>query len=133
MKYPIYARGSSRPQKIKEITIKGKANVLDPKTMVTPTGVVTEISEADLEVLKQNPAFQRHCARGFLRVMSDPELNTKDMQARDNSSQLMDSEYANATDPRIMNAQGAGACQATAGEGDRIRGQRGIAFVSDTY
>lgn len=130
MIYPIYSGGSDRPVKIKEILIKGMANVVDPRTFVTPTGVVTEISDADLELLKKSSAFQRHVARGFMRVMTDSELNTKDMQARDNSSQLVDAEYAQGTDPRVM---GSGTCQASAGEGDRIRGARGVAFVSDSY
>lgn len=130
MVYPIYAGGTDRPVKVKEILIKGKANVIDPRTMVTPTGVVTEVSDADLELLKKSSAFQRHVARGFMRVMNESELNTSDMQKRDNSAQLVDAEYAAGTDPRVPNS---GACQATAGEGDRIRGARGVAFVSDNY
>jgi len=130
MVYPIYAGGTDRPVKVKEILIKGKANVIDPRTLTTPTGVVTEVSDADLELLKKSSAFQRHVARGFMRVMTDSELNTGDMQKRDNSAQLVDAEYAAGTDPRVPNS---GSCQATAGEGDRIRGARGIAFVSDNY
>lgn len=130
MIYPIYAGGTERPVKVKEILIKGKANVVDPHTFATLTGAVTEISDADLELLKKSAAFQRHCARGFMRVMNESELNTSDMQKRDNSAQLLDSEYSQGTDPRVPNS---GQCQATAGEGDRIRGMRGIAFQADTY
>lgn len=130
MVYPIYAGGTDRPVKVKEIRINGKANVVDPRTLVTPTGVVTEVSDEDLELLKKSAAFQRHVARGFLRVMTDSELNTKDMQKRDGCAQLLDSEYAAGTDPRVPNS---GACQAACGENNRIRGQKGIAFVSDSY
>lgn len=130
MIYPIYAGGTDRPVKVKEILIKGKANVIDPRTLTTPTGVVTEVSDEDLELLKKSAAFQRHVARGFMRVMNDSELNTSDMQKRDNSAQLLDSDYARGLDPRVPNS---GACQATCGEGDRIRGERGIAFVTDNY
>ena len=130
MNYPIYAGGTDRPQKVKEIIIKGRANVVDPRTLITPTGAVTEISDADLELLKKSAAFQRHVARGFMRVMNESELNTKDMQKRDNSAQLQDSEYADGVDPRVPNS---GNCQATCGEGDRIRGKRGVAFVTDNY
>ena len=76
MTYPVYAGGTDRPTKIKEIVIKGRANVIDPRTLFTPTGAVTEVSDADLELLKKNAAFQRHVARGFMRVMQDSELNT---------------------------------------------------------
>ena len=130
MNYPIYAGGTDRPQKVKEIIIKGRANVVDPRTLITPTGAVTEVSDADLELLKKSSAFQRHVARGFMRVMTESELNTKDMQKRDNSAQLQDSEYADGTDPRVPNS---GNCQATCGEGDRIRGKRGVAFRTDDY
>lgn len=130
MTYPIYAGGTDRPQKIKEIVIAGRANVADPRTLVTPTGAVTEVSDADLELLKKSAAFQRHVARGFMRVMNESELNTNGMQKRDNSAQLQDFEYAQGTDPRVP---GSGTCQATCGDGDRIRGQRGVAFVADNY
>lgn len=130
MNYPIYAGGTDRPQKVKEIIIKGRANVVDPRTLVTPTGAVTEISDADLELLKKSSAFQRHVARGFMRVMNESELNTKDMQKRDNSAQLQDPEYADGTDPRVPNS---GNCQASCGENNRIRGKRGVGFVTDDY
>ena len=130
MNYPIYAGGTDRPQKVKEIIIKGRANVVDPRTLDTPTGAVTEVSDADLELLKKSSAFQRHVARGFTRVMNESELNTKDMQKRDNSAQLQDAEYADATDPRVPNS---GNCQATCGEGDRVHGKRGVAFVTADY
>lgn len=130
MNYPIYAGGTDRPQKVKEIIIKGRANVVDPRTLITPTGAVTEISDADLELLKKSSAFQRHVARGFMRVMNESELNTKDMQKRDNSAQLQDAEYADGKDPRVPNS---GNCQASCGEDNRIRGKRGIAFVTDNY
>ena len=125
MNYPIFAGGTDRPQKIKDIIIKGRANVVDPRTLVTPTGAVTEISDADLELLKKSAAFQRHVARGFMRVMQESELNTADMQKKDNSAQLQDSEYSQGTDPRVPNS---GNCQATCGERDCIVGKRGASF-----
>lgn len=130
MTYPIYAGGTDRPTKIKEIVIKGMANVVDPHTLVACQGAVTEVSDEDLELLKKSAAFQRHVARGFMRVMNESELNTKDMQKRDNSAQLVDADYAQGIDPRVPNS---GACQATCGDGDRIHGQRGVAFVTDNY
>lgn len=121
----------STPIKIKEIRIEGNANVVNPMTLKTPTGTVTEISDEDLELLKKNEAFQRHVARGFMRVMTDePNINTNDMQKRDNCAQLNDYEYSQGLDPRVPDS---GKCQATCGENNRIRGQKGIDFVSDTY
>ena len=130
MTYPVYSGGTDRPTKIKDIIIKGRANVIDPRTLHTPTGAVTEVTDEDLELLKKNAAFQRHVARGFMRVMTDSELNTKDMTARDGSSQLLDYEYAMGTDPRTP---GSGKCQATCGENNAIKGKMGVEFVTDTY
>lgn len=132
MIYPIYAGdGQNRATKLKEILIKGKANVMDPMTLTTPTGVVTEVSDADLELLKKSSAFQRHVARGFMRVMNEHELNTKDMQQKDNSAQLMDEDYAMGTDPRTP---GSGKCVASMGApGNELKGVRGIGFVTDNY
>lgn len=130
MSYPVYASGNGTPTKIKDIIINGTANVMNPKTLFTPTGAVTEVSDADLELLKKNDAFQRHVAKGFMRVMTDSELNTSDMQKRDNCAQLVDAEYAMGTDPRTPNS---GKCQATCGENNQIRGKMGVDFVTDTY
>lgn len=130
MTYPIYAGGTDKPVKVKDILINGRANVRDPHAIMTPTGAVTEVSDADLELLKKNPAFQRHVARGFMRVMNESELNTKDMQKRDNCAQINDEEYAMGTDPRTP---GSGSCQATCGEGDRVQGRIGVNFQANLY
>ena len=131
MEYPIYAGGTNTPTKIKDIRINGCANVVNPATLVTPTGAVTEVSDEDLELLKKNPSFQRHVSKGFMRVMTDePNLNTTDMQKGDKCRQLNDYEYSQGIDERVPNS---GNCQATCGEGDRIRGTRGVGFVTDNY
>ena len=130
MKYCIFAddgHGKSTP--IKEITIFGNANVVNPRTLESPTGVVTEVSEVDYELLKKNPHFQRHCAKGFLKVMPDvSQLDTSDLQKRDNSSQLQDYEYAKGLDARVPNS---GMCQASCGERDAIVGEPGIGFKAE--
>ena len=38
---------------VKTITLKGGANVIDRHTLVTPQGVITELSDADFDLLKQ--------------------------------------------------------------------------------
>lgn len=128
MVYPVYAGGTDKPIKVKEILINGAANVVDHFTLRTPTGAVTEVSDEDLELLKKNPAFQRHVARGFMKVVGESELNTEDMQAKDNSAQLLDADYAMGRDPRVY---GSGSCQATCGHNNQIKGMKGIAFVSE--
>ena len=129
MTYCIFADGGhGRATPIKEIVIKGKANVVDPKTFVSPTGVVTEVSDVDYELLKKNPHFQRHCAKGFLKVTDVSELDTRDLQKRDNSAQLQDYEYAKDLDERVPHS---GACQASCGERDAIVGTPGNRFRAE--
>ena len=131
MTYRIYAEGRSQNQAtpIKDIVIKGRANVVDPKTLVTPNGAVTEISDADLELLKKNKHFQRHVTHGFMKVITNQsEFNKEGLNPRDGSAQLQDDEYATDKDPRVP---GSGSCQATCGDSDRIKGTRGNRFVGE--
>lgn len=53
----------------KEILIKGGANVADKKTLITPNGASTEVSDKDLELLKTNPSFKRHLEKGFIKIV----------------------------------------------------------------
>lgn len=130
MIYRIYAEGrQNQATPIKDILIKGHANVTDPHTLVTPTGVVTEVSDEDLELLKKSAAFQRHVMHGFMKVLKDKsEFDGSDLNARDKSAQLKDAEYAHDEDPRVP---GSGSCQASCGDGDRIRGAAGNRFLGE--
>lgn len=49
------------------ITIKGGAN-LSSKNLITPQGVLTTVTDEELKKLQENPAFDRHVKRGFIRV-----------------------------------------------------------------
>lgn len=54
----------------KKILIKGGAGVANDR-IVTPHGVVTEISDEELEFLQKNsPSFNRHVDRGYLKVLT---------------------------------------------------------------
>ena len=129
MVYPVYAAGKQNQARIlKEIRIKGTANVADPATLVTPQGVVTEVSDEDLALLKKNPHFQRHVEKGFIKFCDKANLDNSDMEKKDNSSQLRDEDYASGNDPRTPDS---GNCYATCGRGDRIKGHKGVAFVDE--
>ena len=85
----------------KEITINGGANVMNKKLLATPNGVVTEVSDAELELLENHPLFKLHKANGFItiskaRVSTDENLHVetaKNMEKKDASSQRVDSDY----------------------------------------
>lgn len=101
--------GQTQPQGIRNIawsfTVNGKANVMNKRTMVTPLGAVTSISSEDLDVLKRCSGFQRQVKAGFIRFdqkKEDPDKVAKrDMTARDNSSQLVDSDFAKDKKPIV--------------------------------
>lgn len=132
MVYPIYAEGKqNQAQVLKKITIRGRANVADSATLITPRGAVTEVSDEDLALLKRSAAFQRHVAHGFMKVLGESELNTTDMKKRDGSAQIQDEEYASGTEERLQGQAGLGDCRAACGRGDRIRGRKGVNFVDE--
>lgn len=89
--YTLYKERTpgSIPQAIKAVTLNAGANVID-KALVTPYGVVTQVSAEDYELLKENRSFKTHVAGGFLKVSkskTDPEKVAKDMTPKDKSAQ----------------------------------------------
>lgn len=73
------------------VLIHGGANVAQRKTLITPRGVATPVSAADLAYLMENPVFKLHQKNGFVLVESrsiDPERAAGDMNSADPSRQL---------------------------------------------
>jgi len=130
MCYPIYSEGKQNSAvPVKKIFIKGMANVANPVSLQMTDCAWTELSDQDLADLKKSAAFNRHVAKGFLRVMTTKDESVKEhMTARDGSAQLRDEEYAAGTDPRILES---GNCQASCGRNDRIKGKKGANFISE--
>ena len=98
--YAIYGKtAGGLPVVEKEITIAGGANVMNKKLLATPNGVVTKVTDEELELLEQHPLFKIHKQNGFVRVSkTNPQedvmtVDTKDMQAKDASAQRVDSDY----------------------------------------
>lgn len=82
----------------KEILIKGGANVADKKTLLTPNGASTEVSEDELALLKENPSFKRHMERGYIKIVeTDSKYKAKEeaekLDKKDGSAQLTPETY----------------------------------------
>lgn len=80
----------------RKVTVRGGANVANKKTLVTPLGVPTEVSEDDLAFLKAHPEFQRHLKGGFVTISSknhDPEKVVSDMKGPDESAPLTPADF----------------------------------------
>jgi hypothetical protein len=82
---------------VKTITIKGGANVIDRRTLATPQGVVTELSDADFDQLKKTAFYQRMESRGYLRPVEAKETaeDTKKagMEKKDKSAQKTEEDF----------------------------------------
>lgn len=94
--YTNYAKGVGDNMNIpvKSIEIKGGADVTD-KHLVTPEGVITKISDTDLEVLKSNVDFQRHLEGGYVKYFGTaPNIEKHaDKMTKDKSRQIKKSDY----------------------------------------
>lgn len=102
--YPLYIENSSKDLGIikkdsdgKPLTviIKGGHGV-STKHMYTPRGVVTKVSDAEMELLEANVNFQRHKKAGFITVDKkevDPAKVVDDMKEKDGSAPLTPKDY----------------------------------------
>lgn len=81
-----------------EITIKGGANVADKKTILTPRGVSTELTDAQIEALKKHPIFREHLKNGFVTIVETKykekaEKAVKSLEKKDGSAPKTPADY----------------------------------------
>lgn len=92
VKYTNYRQGGADlPIEDESILIRGGTGVINDR-LVTPRGVVTEVTEVQLEALRSNPVFRTHEENGFIVISdinTDPEKIAADMQGRDQSAPLV--------------------------------------------
>lgn len=98
--YIEYATNSSHdlPVVLKKVLIQG-GHLVSNKHFVTPIGVMTVVSDEDMEMLKNNDAFKRHIAKGFItfqKKKTDPEKMARNMAEKDGSSPLTPKDYEKA-------------------------------------
>jgi hypothetical protein len=93
------------------VRIEGGANIAtspeSKKGRYTPKGVMTEVTEAQMDYLEGSTKFKKHKARGYIIVTQskeDPEDIARDMKPKDNSAPLTpDSPELNKPDgPKAM-------------------------------
>lgn len=98
----------------KKVEIKGGHGVATQKTCITPRGVVTVVSDEDLDFLMQNKSFQRHIKAGFITVDKKevaPEKKAKDMEDKDGSAPITPKDFvesdSSTSDTKIYKKKGA--------------------------
>jgi hypothetical protein len=86
---------SGHSEILKKVTIKGGHGV-NTKILVTPKGVVTQVSDEDMEFLLKNESFQRHLKSGYMdydKKKIDPEKKAKNMAEKDGSAPLTPKQF----------------------------------------
>lgn len=79
-------KNSPVAQVTKVIRVAGGANVRDRKSIYTPNGLMTEVSDEDYALLEQDQLFRQLKANGYIVVTSDHHLNVNDNEKKDKSA-----------------------------------------------
>lgn len=69
---------SHTQRRIWDCTIRGGSGVVDKKTLVTPVGVPTEITDEALEKLLQIEAFNDDVKDGYIKILKKTKSRTVD-------------------------------------------------------
>ncbi|CAH0447399.1 hypothetical protein LMG10661_03465 [Ralstonia syzygii subsp. syzygii] len=100
--YGVWTKGGGDlPIRARSIVIRGGTGVAN-KHLITPRGVVTQVTDEELGILEQDDAFKRHVERGFIRVermKADPEKVAADMNGRDAASPLVPADFDEGKSP----------------------------------
>ena len=82
---------------LKKVQIKGGHGRMG-KNLVTPLGIVTEVTDEELEALNKISSFRKHVEKGFLKVDKknvDPEKAASTMEGKDESAQKTPADFVN--------------------------------------
>lgn len=104
VEFRLYKKNSSKDLSQVEKDSKGKpikvlikgGNGVANKVLYTPKGAVTEVTEEQLEMLKNDLTFQRREKRGFIsydKKEVKPEKKAKDMAEKDASAPITPEDF----------------------------------------
>jgi len=96
-------RDGLQPRRGKVVRIQGGANVPD-KSLVTPLGVVTKVTDEDYEFLKGNRVFKLQVANGNISVQDREhkvEKVARDMTSKDGSAPLTPDDFPEGDEPNV--------------------------------
>lgn len=90
----------------KEIYINGGANVINKKTLITPRGVITQLSDEDFKLLVETKWYKRMHERGYIcpceTLTDDENPQKKGLKAKDKSAQMDEKDYEEKSDAKIV-------------------------------
>lgn len=93
VEYTLYkktAGGEMIP--VETVRIEGGANVAS-KHFVTPEGVVTQVTDKQIELLEQNEVFRLHRSNGFLKVHRSDKVDVDGLTPADESAPITPKHY----------------------------------------
>lgn len=97
--YVEYDMRSDLPIVKRSFVVRGGAGVAQRKALITPYGVMTEVSEDDYNWLQTLPSFKQHVEGGWITVIKskmlrdDPDSVAAGMEARDGSAPLVPVDF----------------------------------------
>ena len=105
IEFPKWIRTKTGVDAQGSVVINGGAFVINKKTMETPKGIITEVSEEDLKFLKTQSLFNEKVANGSLEIV-ESEKKAKESSKKgkkDKGAQLTakDFEEAGMTPPMV--------------------------------
>lgn len=86
---------------LKHVTIHGGHGVAHKRAnggLETPIGMITSVTDDELELLNKDEVFQTHMKNGYVRIIkSDTEISSekaaKDLEAKEPSAPLDDADF----------------------------------------
>lgn len=86
------------------ISVKGGSDVNDKRTLLTPIGVVTELTKDQLDKLMTHPVFKKHLENGYITINDNEKAAQKagEKLEVDKSAQLTPDDYVNGNDKKDM-------------------------------
>ena len=103
--YAFYKKGANGINLVTEtITINGGADVIDKRTLITPDGVVTSVTDEQLKKLKTHPLFNIHLQNGGLTIKDTEKSANKagEELEKDKSSQITPEDYEKGNNKKQM-------------------------------
>ena len=96
------AEGRKIPRADRVVTVNGGHGVANSKSLITPQGVVTVITEEQAALLNDVPMFKRHEKRGFVKILKkkpDATKSSSDMKQADGSAPLKADDFGEGKAP----------------------------------
>lgn len=90
------AKGDALPKVQMSVVVKGGAGVANRRTIETPRGVVTSVTEEEAKFLSSHPVFAKHLKNGYVSISeksADGDEAAADMTGRDASAPLVDEDF----------------------------------------